>query len=338
MEYFFVGYVNKNGLSGVTNAQAKKLTHLNIAFAPMVGDITFLELDKHQIFELNRIKNANKSLNILVSTGGGDNKGHGSATKTKEGIEKLTNSTIEIVKKYDLSGIDCDWEFPCDTGISEEKFQHTELLKVYREKLDILEKEHGKKYFLTTAAACGQWYIDSTEIEKSHKYLDFLNLMTYDLNMNTNITGHHTSLYPSKFLGAKETQSADYNIKLLVNLGIPIQKILMGVAFYSRRWDNVENNQNGIYQKSTLKDRFGPFYDEILLKYENKSDYIKYFDENAKAPFLFNGCSFITYDDPMSVKYKLEYVKENKMKGAFYWVHDSDKTSTLFDTMYDGLN
>lgn len=156
MDYYFVGYVQRNKLDTVTDEQAKKLTHLNIAFAPVEDGLTVMELTDSEIKELKRIKNINKNLSILVSTGGGGNRGHGEATKTKERLDRLVASTIDIVKKYDLDGIDCDWEFPGDTGIIEEKYQHTLLFKAYREQLDLLQKKCNKYFWLTTAAGCGQ--------------------------------------------------------------------------------------------------------------------------------------------------------------------------------------
>ena len=338
MEYYFVSYVSKTHLSSILDEQAKKLTHLNIAFAPVKNGETIMELTEDELKQLKRIKKANKNLQILVSTGGGGDRGHGEATKTKEGLEKIVNSTIEIVKKYDLNGIDCDWEFPGDTGILEEKFQHTALFKKYREELNKLEKIKNRHFWLTTAAGCGQWYIDRTEISKSHKYLDFINLMTYDSNTNTSVTGHHTHLFNSKQENATKNQSADYHINLLKNAGVPIEKILIGVAFYSHKWENVENVNNGLYQKSPKNNFYGEGYGEILEKYENgSSNFIKFFDEDAKAPYLFNGNTFISYDDTVSTKYKIEYAKENGLKGAFYWVHQADKTGTLFNVMYENL-
>ena len=54
--------------------------------------------------------------------------------------------------------------------------------------------------------------------------------------------------------------------------------------------------------------------------------------------FLYNGTTFISYDDPKSVRLKCEYALEHNMAGAFYWVHDTDMGSVLFDTIYDTLN
>lgn len=338
MHKFFVGYVTLPTISSVTDTQARKLTHLNLAFAPMKDGETFMELNDRQLPEIARLRRANPRLAILVSTGGGGDRGHGEATSTPEGLDKLTASTIRLVEKYDLDGIDCDWEFPGDTGIIEEKYQHTALFADYRKKLDALTEKTGKKYWLTTAAGAGEWYLNRTEIEKSQVYLDFINLMTYDSNTDSTIAGHHTHLYESKAPGCPRVQSADHNIRIMVEAGVPIEKILIGVAFFSHRWDRVPDVNHGLYQPTPFKNMYGPSYTEISLKYEDKMDYIKYWDEDAQAPFLFNGTTFISYDDPRSVTLKCQYALDHNMGGAFYWVHHDDAGSVLFDTMYDCLN
>ncbi len=338
MHKYFVGYVTLPTISSVTDTQARKLTHLNLAFAPMKDGETFMELNDRQLLEIARLRRANPRLAILVSTGGGGDRGHGEATSTPEGLDKLTASTVRLVELYDLDGIDCDWEFPGDTGIIEEKYQHTALFADYRKKLDALTEKTGKKYWLTTAAGAGEWYLNRTEIEKSQVYLDFINLMTYDSNTDSTIAGHHTHLYESKAPGCPRIQSADHNVRIMVEAGVPSEKILIGVAFFSHRWDQVPDVNHGLYQPTPFKNMYGPSYTEISLKYEDKMDYIKYWDEDAQAPFLFNGATFISYDDPRSVTLKCQYALDRNMGGAFYWVHHDDAGSVLFDTMYDCLN
>ena len=337
MGAYFAGYVTLRTISSVTDTQARKLTHLNLAFAPMQGGETVMVLDQRQQLELQRLRRANPGLAILVSTGGGGDRGHGEATATKAGLDRLTDSTLRLVEQYDLDGIDCDWEFPGDTGILEEKYQHTALFAEYRRKLDLLSQKTGKKYWLTTAAGAGQWYLDRTEIHESHRYLDFINLMTYDSNTDSAIAGHHTHLYESKAPGCPRIQSADFNIRLMAQAGVPMEKLLIGIAFFSHRWDQVPDVNHGLYQPTPFKNMFGPSYTEIVLKYEKQMDYIKYWDPDAKAPFLYNGSTFISYDDPNSVRAKCEYAKAQGMGGAFYWVHDCDMESVLFDTIYDTL-
>ena len=335
MKYIFSGYVTGKSINLVTEAQAKKLTHMNVAFGIVVDDKISVEHIRQYLPGLEQIKSYNPNLNILLSTGGGNQHGHGPATKDEAHMKVFVESTMKIVREFDLDGIDCDWEFPGDTGIMEEKYQHTALFKAYREALDAYALERGKKCWLTTAAGCGKWYIDRTEIGFSHKYLDYINLMTYDLRGWNQPSGHHTCLYEPE--NAPVTFSADTSVKMLQEIGVPKEKLVLGAAFYSRIWKDVPDINLGMHQNAPEGGGFGPNYTEIKLVHEKSGRFTKFWDDTAKAPWLFDGKDFISYDDPRSVREKCAYVKNNGLAGMMYWEHGCDMTGELFDTIYDAL-
>ena len=87
MNKYFAGYVTLPTITTVTDTQAKKLTHLHLAFAPMKNGETAMTLDERQLLEIARLRKANPNLAILVSTGGGGDRGHGEATSSPEGLD-----------------------------------------------------------------------------------------------------------------------------------------------------------------------------------------------------------------------------------------------------------
>ena len=64
MNKYFVGYVTLRSITSVTDAQAKKLTHLNLAFAPMKDGETAMELNERQLLEM--YAGALKELGVTV--------------------------------------------------------------------------------------------------------------------------------------------------------------------------------------------------------------------------------------------------------------------------------
>lgn len=333
--YIFAGYTVASALPHITPAQAKKLTHLNIAFGVVEDNLISIEAIRRFFRFIPKLREFNPELNILLSTGGGNAFGHGTATDS-EHLDAFVESTMDVIYEFDLDGIDCDWEFPGNTGNPNEKFQHTALLKAYRERLDSYALKRGRKCWLTIAAAAGQWFLDTTEMEKLHVYLDFINVMTYDLRGWAQPTGHHTNLFEP--VGAPIKFSTKEGIDLLKGIGIPAQKLVIGVAFYSRRWDGVKSTQNnGMHQDAETIGDFGPEYTSIHHIYEKSDRFKKYWDDVAKAPYLFDGYSFISYDDPMSISHKCEYVKREGLGGIMYWQHGADQTGILFDSIYNGL-
>ena len=140
--YVFAAYCVAGNLADVTPDQARKLTHLNIAFGIVKENKINIDAIRRNRFYLEEIREWNPELGITLSTGGGGAGGHGEAT-APENLEGFVQSTMDAVRELKLDGIDCDWEFPCNTGHMEEKAQHVELMKAYRRELDKYESERG---------------------------------------------------------------------------------------------------------------------------------------------------------------------------------------------------
>lgn len=71
----------------------------------------------------------------------------------------------------------------------------------------------------------------------------------------------------------------------------------------------------------------------------NQKGFTRYWDENAKMPYLFNADKnqLVAYDDEESVKYKCEYVIENNMAGIMFWQYASDPKEYLLDAVNEHL-
>jgi len=218
----------------------------------------------------------------------------------------------------------------------DDKQNFTLLLKTLRESLDNLSKTRNRtgdnKYTLTIASSDGE-YFDHTEMDKLHVYLDWINVMTYDLyNVATPTTGHHTGLYPSAS-GPANQRCTETAIKQHLAAGIPANKLVIGAAFYGRLWTDVNPINNGLYQSGRYVQTYS--YADLAANYINKNGFKGYWDEAAKAPYLWNSDtkSLITYDDPESLKAKAEYVKSHQLGGIMYWEHSNDPGESLLSAI-----
>lgn len=333
----FGGYCPCRGLNTITKAQAKRLTHLFLAFGVVRDnriDITEVRRQKH---EIERIRSFNPNLAIILSTGGGGAGGHAEATRP-ENLEGFVQSTMDAVCELDLDGIDCDWEFP---RTEEERKQHIALIRAYRREIDAYQKTRARRCWLSIAAACWDRFYAYVDIVEITKFLDFINLMTYDLRDKArpdSYTGHHTNLYdPPLYKGQGYKISVDTAVNRLIGLGIPKDKIVIGCAFYSHRFFNVPDVNHGFGLKVDEMHDYGPDYTGVRLIYEKDPDFVKYWDDEAKAAWLFNGNELITYDDPRSVACKARYVHEKGIRGVMYWEHSGDQTGTLFEAIWENL-
>jgi chitinase len=147
-------------------------------------------------------------------------------------------SASQIVKAYDLDGVDIDWEYPGLRGDNnsfrpEDKQNYTLMFEAIRKSLDSVQAIKGKKYLVSTAVGGFSDFISHTEMDKVQKYLDFVNIMSYDFKTEADtLTGHHTNLYSATH--EADEQSGDRSVREFMAAGVPASKIVLGIAFYGR--------------------------------------------------------------------------------------------------------
>lgn len=329
-----------HSLGGITGEDASMLTHLFLAFA-VVEDGRVTDRLITQISEVERVRAYNPNLRILVSVGGWGAGGFSEAAATPAGRERFAQSAAAIVERRALDGIDIDWEYPCysEAGIEsapEDKETYTLLMRSLRGELDRLSERTGRRYELTTAVGADQYYVDGSQMDRVASLCDRINVMTYDMRGGFQVlTGHHTGLFTPT--GDLFRISADASVRMYVQAGVPPEKILLGAAFYSRRWLDVPDRNHGLFQMSPGPGRHGPRYTEIARELLPAGAYTRFWDDEAKAPWLFDGSTFLSYEDEESIAHKCRYVCENGYGGIFYWEHGCDETRTLLRAVRDGL-
>ncbi|WP_020620909.1 glycoside hydrolase family 18 protein [Paenibacillus daejeonensis] len=338
--YKVIGYIGAGDLPNVTQEALFKLTHINLAFGHIRDD----QIVTHHLSNMGRIaelKRLHPGVTILLSVGGWSAGGFSEAAATEEGRRAMTRSALRVIDEHGLDGIDLDWEYPCYgvagiTASPEDRRNFSLLLRELREALDRKGAVDGRSYSLTIAAGADQYYIDGTEMAEVQRYLDYVQLMTYDMRGGfQTLTGHHTNLYAPT--GDLFRISTDASVKLFERAGVPRDKLVIGAAFYSRMWKSVPNMQEGLHQMAGTSGGYGPNYAELAADYIGKNGYKRHWDQEAKAPFLFDGSTFISYDDEQSIAHKCDYIKREGLAGLMFWEYGCDRTGVLLEAISKGL-
>jgi len=340
-----IGYVGGfKGLINTDDIKAEKLTHINYAFVDVKDGKAFLtneKTDSTNFRKLKLLKGKNPDLNILISIGGWAwSENFSDAVLTDSSRKIFAASSVEIIKKYDLDGVDIDWEYPGMAGEEgnvfrpEDKQNFTLMFQEIRRELDKLEKETNNQKLLTTAVAGFASFLNVTEIGKAQQYLNYVNLMTYDLFQGDTVV-HHASLYPSKIY--KSERSADNAFKAFTAAGVPAGKLVMGLPFYGRMF-KVSKLEKGLGQKQVSQEYIDG-YTFIKDSLVNKKGFKEYRDTVAKAPYLLNASTgqILSYDDEESVREKCSYVLSHKMAGVMFWESTSDPKNYLLDEIDKSL-
>jgi len=350
-EYKLIGYVAGWHVWTTDKIDAQKLTHINYAFADIVdGKVaSYLENDEYNFQVLDSLRLENPDLKILISVGGWARSTYFSdAALTEESRKVFAESAVDFMKRYNLDGVDLDWEYPGNPGAGNvfravDKQNFTLMLAELRRQLDEQSRIDGREnepYLLTIATGASKGFLENTEMHKAHQYLDFINLMTYDYHTGGSpVAGHHTNLYPSQSIHYTRG-SADESVQWNIDAGIPAEKLILGAAFYGRYWTDVRPVDNGLYQFAPGSDRGSVGFDELRDKTINKNGFTRFWDDEAKAPWLWNPETrmFISYDDEESLRHKTHYIKARGLGGAMFWEYSSNYGEELLNALYDGLN
>lgn len=302
----------------------KKLTHLIYGFSHVDDGNMILSKPKDApaLLAFQKIKKQHPGLKTLIALGGWGGCEFCSQTfNDRELTKKFALSVKNFLEKYKLDGIDLDWEYPVIAGhpghqnIPEDKEAFTNLVKELRSAL-------GKEKLITFAAGGFQKFLDSSiawhEVEP---YLDFVNMMTYDLvHGYSTQTGHHTNLFSTK----PGEESADNMVQFFKKIKFPLKKVILGAGFYMREFENVQLANWGLYQPAKFRDFVD--YRIGVNKYTGANGYIFFWDKIAKAPYWYNPTErvFVTGENKTSVRLKCEYVKKNKLGGFMFWELPTD--------------
>jgi chitinase len=110
----------------------------------------------------------------------------------------------------------------------------------------------------------------------------------------------------------------------------------MGVPFYGYVYKAVANVNNGLYQ--TYSGASSISYANVVANYLNAPGYVRYFHSESKVPWLFNGSTFITYEDETSITWKADYIQSKGLGGAMIWELSQDPNAVLLKALYNGLS
>lgn len=385
-------YAGHNGYA-ISNIPWDEITHINYAFATIKSGqvsifddwaaegMTFGEPQGSPYTgnygQIKKYKQLHPQTRVNISVGGwSQSAGFHDAAATAESRKIFADSAVKFIRTYGFDGVDIDWEYPTskreadlvdnpnDQGTpkadASEKQTFTLLLQDLRAALSKAGSEDNKYYELTAAVPSGKDKIEQTEPDKYAQYLDFINVMTYDMRGAWDSkTGLQSALYgnqndPSDPL-IKNYYNVDAAMSIYASYGIPKEKLILGSPYYSRGWTGVKNDGPikelpGLYATATGGARgiwdggrpagCNPYYQ--LTQMEKDSSFVKYRDPASQSPYLYSASKgeMYTYEDDVSLGAKVNYVNSNNYGGIIFWELSGDSPSkgkTLTDVIYNGF-
>ncbi|CAH4028204.1 unnamed protein product [Pieris brassicae] len=346
-------------------------THLVYAFGGFTKDNTLKPFDKYQDIEkggyakFTGLKTYNKNLKTLLAIGGWN---EGSSrfspmVASKERRKEFVRNVIKFLRQNHFDGLDLDWEYPAfrDGGKPKDREHYAKLVKELRDEFERESEKTGKpRLLLTMAVPAGIEYIQKGfDIKTLNKYLDWMNLLTYDYHSAFEpAVNHHAPLYPLEEpneYSVDNELNIDYTIKFYLENGASPDKLVLGIPTYGRSYtlfnaDAVEIGSPadgpGEQGDATREKGYLAFYEicealksskkkraidseedseeESEEEEEEQEWTVMHPNPKAMGPVAYKGNQWVGYDDIDIVKKKGEYVAENALGGIMFWSIDND--------------
>lgn len=211
-----------------------------------------------------------------------------------------------------FDGIDVDWEYPEET----DKLNFLALLSEFRHQLDAL----GPNHLLSVAMGTARNTFQHLDMAAVALYADQVGIMNYDYaGPWSKKTGLVAPLY--HVAGDPEIDGdVDSTILSYKEAGVPVSRMLMGLPFYGYSWSQVAPDSHGLFQvgEPVKGDALYASIASITGKFT------VYRDQKSQAPWLFDGTTFWTYDDELSIAAKVKYAKDHGLQGVMIWELSGD--------------
>ncbi len=288
------------------------LTHINYAFGHVNEEFNGIRIDNEERLELMvGLKEKKPELKIMLSIGGWGSGRFSEMAADETNRKAFAADCQRVVGQFDLDGIDLDWEYPTSSlgRISSSPDDTENFTLLVRD----IRDEIGDDKLLTFASSANARYVDFRAVEP---YLDFVNIMTYDMNNPSNdpYPYHNAGLYRSEHTWRL---SVDEAVVAHIDSGMPPHKLTLGIPFGGKGLRGV---------------RFGNI--------DSQTDYTPQWDDLAKAAYLADkdGNFVHTYEEPRAIAYKCEYLHDKGLLGAMFWQYSSDDSlGTLRKAVYNGV-
>jgi len=315
------------------------LDTVNLAFGLLSGNRIYIPHlagesgGRHLFTEVAALQGRHPHLKVNLSVGGWGAEGFSAMALTPENRAAFTADALNWLEGHDLDGIDIDWEYPVGR---EEGENYILLLADLRQGLNRLMERLSRPLTLSTAVPAASWFPRAIDLDRVQQQVDYLKLMAYDFYGGWSpTTGQTANLYRNPQDPAD--WSVDQAVQLYLAAGVRPDKLLLGVPFYARAWRGVAPENGGLYQPYTSSAyEHGLSYTE-LQRFLADPSYKRFWDDTAKAAYLYNGQELISYEDPQSLAHKAAYVREKGLGGIMIWEYGHDLSGQLLEALHAAL-
>ncbi|KAJ5608926.1 glycoside hydrolase family 18 protein [Penicillium herquei] len=317
-------------------------THLNYAFAfvdPTSFEVAPMSSGDEALYSrFTALKTYNPGLETWISIGGWSMNDLDQPTATTfsdlAGSESAQTaffkSLVNFMSTYGFDGVDIDWEYPVAPergGQAADFANYVSFLKNLRSALG----SDGHNYGLTITLPSSYWYMQNFDIKSLESYVDWFNLMTYDLHGTWDSTDPYIGSVINAHTNLTEiTQTLD----LMWRNSIDPSKVVMGMGFYGRSFTLSDPTcttagcpfSGGGNPGECSASAGTLMYSEIQDIIANGATVVE--DEDAAVAIVtWDDNQWVSYDNNDTLKLKMDYASSKCLGGVMIWAASTDDAS-----------
>ncbi|XP_026671822.1 probable chitinase 2 [Ceratina calcarata] len=346
-------YRPNNGKFTIDNIRPELCTHLVYAFAGLNETTwTIRSLDPGMDIEngignyrkMTQLRKRYPHLNVLLAIGGWNegSKNYSVLVSSPERRSSFIHSVVNFLGEYGFNGFDLDWEYPGSRGgVPEDKQNFVSLVQ------ELKEAFRRPNYLLTAAISSNRQTIDAAyDLPELCKYLDLVHVMAYDYHGTWD-----NKVLPNAPLKSDDGSSVMDTLSYLLSKGAPPNKTVLGLPMYGRTYvlsKKLNSSRETPIGQPAGTDGFkGPYtaqngfmgYNEICEELvNNPSKWRTGWDEISETAYAVNDDKVIVYDDPKSLRAKVERAISLNLSGVMIWSIDTDDFSGKCASLSDSLD
>jgi chitinase len=281
-----------------------------------------------------KLKETNPNLKVLLAVGGWafGSKPFRALTENVFRMNGFVYESIEFLRKHNFDGLDIDWEYPRG---ADDRASFVSLIKEIRLAFEGESKSAKKQKLLLTAAVPASFEAISAgyDVPELAKYLDYINVMTYDFHGQwEEEVGHNSPLFPLNSASATQKKlTVDFAAKEWVRQGAPLEKLIIGMPVYGRTFTLADEVKFDIGAKTAGGGKAGRYTgEEGFLSYYEICDFLHednttlVWDNEQQVPFAYRGEQWVGFDDERSLRTKVSWLKTEGFGGIMVWSVDLD--------------
>lgn len=234
---YFAGFHANRGFP-VSDMSWSKFTDVKYAFAETNPDGT-LNLSRSEPDQVSVFVNAAKENGVkaLISIGGWTgSRWYSTSVGSAKNRTAFVKTCLDLVKEYDLDGLDFDWEYPNRQGLGCNAINDDDTANFLSFLKELREQPEAKDLYLTAAGSLFPWNdatgVASTDLSGFASVLDYIMIMNFDLYGAWSATGGPNSPLSRSCDSRNDQGAGDEAVEKWTKAGIPSSQIVLGVPAY----------------------------------------------------------------------------------------------------------